>query len=118
VLCDVDDVFEGEAEEEGKREYIDKQDDQDVDYQEVSNKTIYIRDITNNFAEEIYKSVDLIHQNYLEKIVNLNNNIVSKDKKINVLDNKLNNEIKLHTKTKEELSDLKLKFENIKSLFR
>lgn len=80
-------------------------------------KTSYILDLTKNFSSELYKSFDLLHQTYYDKLTEMHNLLVLKNKSLEDLEKKYENEVDNHKSTQDDLTKLKMKFEGIKSLF-
>ena len=103
-------------EQKSNQDTIKQNDQLDIDVPE-RIKTHYIMDLTNTFSTELYKTFDLLHQNYSEKLTDLHNVLVMRNKNYDDLQDKLEKEIEEHKDTKNELDKLKAKFEGIKSLF-
>jgi len=73
-------------------------------------KETYLTDITYDFSKKIYDYFDSVSQKYNQELLNLKNDITTKDKIHSEL-------LKEHESVKEELKKLKTKFEGIKQLF-
>jgi len=76
-----------------------------------------VADITNYYTKKIHHFFDNLSQKYNEDILNLNNEIIQKNKLYDELLSKYNKEYSEHTNTQEELKKLKTKFDGIKQLF-
>jgi hypothetical protein len=133
----INDNVENETEEDDKQETEETEETEETDVTEQKSneedtikhhdqldfevperiKTHYIMDLTNTFSTELYKTFDLLHQNYSEKLTDLHNVLVMKNKNYDDLQDKLEKEIQDHKNTQNELDKLKAKFEGIKSLF-
>ena len=80
-------------------------------------KTVYLRDLTTEFSEDLFKFFDNLNLKYLSKITELENSIMVNNVTIKKLDDDLNNEKVNHNKTSNDLIQLQNKFNNIKNLF-
>lgn len=78
--------------------------------QHINYKQAYLTDITSDFSKKIYNYFDSVNQKYNEDLLNLKNDISAKDKIHSDL-------LKEHESVKQELKNLKTKFEGIKQLF-
>ena len=78
--------------------------------QDINYKKAYLTDITYDFSKKIYDYFDSVSQKYNQELLNLKNDITTKDKIHSEL-------LKEHESVKEELKKLKTKFEGIKQLF-
>ena len=110
-----DDENEEEVKQESKSEEVESS-DFSIDIPE-NMKTSHILDLTKNFSSEIYKSFDLLHQTYYDKLTEMHNLLVLKNKNFEDLEKKYESEVMSHTNTQKDLEKLKAKFEGIKSLF-
>jgi hypothetical protein len=81
------------------------------------NKSVYIRDITTSFANELYRTFDSIQQKYIQEISDLQNKVIVLSKEIDSLNDKFATEKTEHEHTTIEFNKLKAKFEGIKNLF-
>jgi len=73
-------------------------------------KETHLTDITSDFSKKIYDYFDSVSQKYNNELLNLKNDITTKDKIYSEL-------LKEHESVKEELKKLKTKFDGIKQLF-
>jgi hypothetical protein len=79
---------------------------EDINY----TKETYLTDITSDYSKKIYNYFDSVSQKYNQELLNLKNDITTKDKIHSEL-------LKEHESVKEELKKLKTKFDGIKQLF-
>jgi len=123
-----DDIKKNESEEEDRNDEEEEREEEreeeiekiielkKVENDESNNQLInytketYLTDITSDFSKKIYNYFDSVSQKYNQEILNLKNDIATKDKIHSEL-------LKEHESTKEELKKLKTKFDGIKQLF-
>ena len=100
---------ESEEEEEIKEKIINNEED-DNKYTNTNYKQAYLADLTSEFSKKIYGYFDSVSQKYNQELLNLKNDMTTKDKIHAEL-------LKEHESVKQELKNLKTKFEGIKQLF-
>ena len=105
---EVEESKEEETIEEVEEKTFEKEDIKKL--KNINDKQTYLTDITSDFSKKIYIYFDSVNQKYNEELLNLKNDMTAKDK----IHNKL---LKEHESVKEELKNLKNKFEGIKQLF-